>query len=151
MNPEAEFFTTHSRLAVKNGWINESTIVQKEESYWVHSLLLVCMMLLFSIEAILNGQFTKWGILILALVWVAPHLKRIYCILFVNVWRQNIPLKQVQKVEWDDRLNELEERVLLTLHSGRRKVYVFRKREAQARPFAETVAAAVSVPLLLSS
>ena len=140
---ESLFFTTTSKLVLKNGWINEWPVVEKEPGYRLHSLLLIFLMVLYSIGSIREGRYTKSVFLMLAMFWVAPHLKRIYRVLFVDVWRQHIPLKGVRKVAWDNAFNELEERVVLTMRSGRKKVYVFRKREAQALPFVEAVAGSV--------
>lgn len=145
---ETAFYTTHGKLVLKKDWINEFQVVEQQESYWLHSFLLLCLMAIYSIDEIREGRYTKWGALAFALILAVPHLKRIYSILFVHVWRRNFRLKEVRKVELNDRFNELEEKVIITLHSGRKKVYLFRKKELQARPFAEAVTAAVSLPLL---
>ena len=136
---KTEFITTNSKLTVRSKWISEKPVIEKPESYWFHSFAMLALLLVYSFDEMLHERPDKLIAVILSAIWIAPHFVRIYQFLFINVWRSNIPVNEVKSIRLDDQFNELEDQVILTLHSGRKKRYLFRKREGQAAGFVTVV------------
>ena len=135
-----EYSTTTSKLRVQNKWISERVIVEPEKNYWFHSFMILLLLIIYSMDQ-LETKPAKFISIVMCVIWISPHFVRIYRGLFVNVWRNNIPLKEVKDIDVDHEYNELEEKVTITLNSGRRKIYLFRKAEGQAEGFAAAVSA----------
>lgn len=134
----SEYSTTTSKIRVQNKWISERVVVEPDKNYWFHSFLMLLLLIIFSIDQV-ETKFTKITTIILCVIWISPHFVRIHRGLFVNVWRNNIPIKEIKDIEVDQDYNELEDMVTLTLNSGRKKIYLFRKWEGQAEDFAAAV------------
>jgi len=137
---DPEFFTTNSKLTIKNDTIWEKQLVLPPPNYWFHSFILLLVIIAFSIDKAVNETPLDWVYVLLGLIWIAPHLKHIYAFLFQKVWRWYVPLAEVSTVVLDPHYNELEQKVTLTVKSGRKKVYIFRRMEHQAEAFVELVA-----------
>jgi hypothetical protein len=136
---DTSFYTVGSKVTLKDNVIREQVIIEPPPSYWWHSLILLVLVLIYSIDEALSGKFRKWVFAVLVIVWMAPHLSRLYTLLFVQVWRRNIPLAQIKTITHEPDANELEEKVKVVLRSGRQKIYVFRKSESVAAAFVETI------------
>jgi hypothetical protein len=134
-NMATEFITTTSKLTIKNNRVVQQRVVQPERNYWFHSFVLILLFIALTFDDVLSDRPYRWPLLIVAVMWISPHLVTIYRYLFVVTWRTNIPLPLIKSFKLQDR-NELEEEVVLTLRSGRKKIYVFRKAEEQAEKFA---------------
>lgn len=136
---DAAFFTTTSKLTIKNGTIWEKHLVDREKTYWLHSFIILLFLIGDFLYTAINESARYWLYVLLGLVWIAPHLKKIYQLVFTKAWRWYIPLSEIKSVEMDLNFNELEQRVVLTLKTGREKAYLFRKLEHQAETFTELV------------
>ena len=88
-------------------------------------------------DDVLNDKPYKWVRVVILLVWISPHLVTIYRILFINSWKSNIKFSDIKEIKLLPDENELEEKVSMILKSGRKKIYVFRKSEEQAKKFIE--------------
>ena len=145
MNPE--FITTTSKLTIKDNRVLQRQVVEPERNYWFHSFILIGIIIGLAVYDTLTDKPYKWVLVLVAIGWMSPHLVTIYRYLFVVTWRTNIPLRLIKNFRLQDR-NELEEQVVLTLRSDRKKTYVFRKAEGQAEKFAEALSQ--SAPQLAS-
>ena len=141
------FITTTSKLTIKNNSVVQKRITEPERNYWFHSFILIAFVIAFAIDDALTDRPWRWPVILVGLWWMSPHLVTIYRYLFVVTWRTNIPLNLIKSFKLQDR-NELEEEVVLTLRSGRKKTYIFRKAEAQAEKF--ITALSQSTPQLAS-
>ena len=135
----AEFLTTNSRLTIDKNWINENIIIKKPKNYWFDSFIFMALIIVFFIYEALTDNSYKWIIVFAGLTWILPHIKTVLQILFVETWKSNIQLLEIKDVKIEKQENELEEKVILRLKSGRRKTYVFRKSENQAENFIATI------------
>ena len=140
---DAEFFTTNSKLTLKNNVIWEKTLVQPPPSYWFHSFLFIIAFLAYTVYEILSGAWQELILAAVLLFWLSPHIKRIYQLLFVNVWRWYVPLSEIRNIYLEQEYNKLEEMVRLVLHSGREKTYIFLKSEQQAERFVELISSLI--------
>lgn len=137
---DAEFITSTSKLTLKNETIWEKRIVQPEKSYWYHSFIFLLIFIGYSTYRAINERAFDWLYVLLGLVWIAPHLKRIYKFVFVKVWRWYVPLSEIRTVEVEQNFNELEQKVIVLLKNGRKKEYIFRRSENQTERFVELIA-----------
>ncbi len=81
------------------------------------------------------------GVLIafVALIWIYPHLERIFKILFVYKWGNSIRLADIREIVQQPTENELETVISLRLKSGRQKMLIFRTKENQVEAFIDQV------------
>jgi hypothetical protein len=136
---DAEFITSTSKLTLKNDTIWEKRIVQPEKSYWYHSFILLLIFIGYSTYKALNERASDWLYVLLGIVWIAPHLERIYKFLFVKVWRWYVPLSEIRFIHVEQDFNELEQKVTVLLKNGRKKEYIFRRSENQTERFMEVI------------
>jgi hypothetical protein len=141
---DPEFFTKSSKLTIKNDTIWEKRLVSPEKNYWFHSFILLLVFIAFSVDKAIYDTPFDWLYVLLGLIWIAPHLKHIFEFLFQKIWRWYIPLSEVRTIVLDPHYNELEQKVTITVKSGRKKVYVFRTSEHQAEAFTELVSSSIS-------
>lgn len=132
---QIEFYTVNSKLTLKNNTIWEKNLIQQKPSYWLHSVVLLIALLILTVYEALAGEFYKWFLSIMIIVWLTPHITRLYRLLFVKVWRWYIPLREIKVINLHQDYNELEEKVTVVLNSGREKIFIFRKMEHQAEKF----------------
>lgn len=85
-----------------------------------------------------------------ALVWIFPHLERIYKWLFVYKWGSHIRLQDIREIRPMPVENEWERPVLLLMKSGRQKKLVFRTAENQYEAFVQALESELGAALLAS-
>ncbi len=134
-----EFITTTTRLTIINNTIRQKRVIEPPKNYWFHSFILLVLFIGFSVDDVLNDKPYKWVRVLILLVWISPHLVTIYRILFINSWKSNIKFSDIKEIKLLPDENELEEKVSMILKSGRKKIYVFRKSEEQAKKFTEMI------------
>jgi hypothetical protein len=139
---EAVFITKDSELLLSGDRVRSKRLVEAPNDYWFHSLILLSALALYRINEVRNGEYWKWIVLVAILSWASPHLWRIYRYLFVLTWRSSIPLNAIRSVAQEE-LNKLETKVTLTLHSGRKKEYIFRTSENEAERFVQAMQASI--------
>ena len=107
--------------------------------YWFVSFALLAILLGWNIYDVVNGEIYSLLWVVIILVWIYPHLVRIYKFLFVQKWGNAIKMNNIKDVTRPEPINELETKVILKLKSGRRKELIFRSRENQVEGFLETI------------
>jgi hypothetical protein len=140
----AEFYTDHSKLTIKGERIIEKVIIEKPRNYWFHSFILDCAFMAYGIYGIIHGEKGSLYFIVMGLVYGYDHFKKIYHELFVVAWRKNYSLREIKSGSLNDDYNDLEDKVTLTLKSGRKKIYIFRKSEGTAEAFKTMIEQCVS-------
>jgi hypothetical protein len=132
------FLTTDSKLSFDDNYLYIRKVRQDSgQSYWLHSFFLLALFIAFQIQRTVNGERFAWIIILPALVWIFPHLERIYQWIFVNAWGSRIRLTSITEIRQLPAQNELETSLLLLLRNGRKKRLVFRTAENQWEKFVE--------------
>jgi len=134
------FTTIDSKIEVdKNFLVFKKLKYEPANSYWFHSFVLILCLIIFQIDRAINEHPRAWVIAAIALMWIYPHLKRIFKIVFVNIWGSRIRLSKISEISTVPPENELETTVRIKLKSGREKLIVFRTSENQVDDFVETI------------
>lgn len=149
--PTQNFITVDSVLKLDSKWLSIQKIRKDpDQSYWLHSFLLLALFIAFQVHRTLNGEYFAWIIIVPALIWIFPHLERIYKWLFVYKWGSHIRLQDIREIRPMPVENEWERPVLLLMKSGRQKKLVFRTAENQYEAFVQALESELGAALLAS-
>lgn len=133
-----EIYSLNSRLTIKNKAIFEKKLKTNTEEGFTRLIAFVALLalLVLCIDKIIEEKNYLFIVqVILILVWLEPHIKRIYLSLFVKTWKSSIKLNEIQKITSIRLDNGLETEVILHLKSGKKKFIVFRDAEKQIEEF----------------
>lgn len=133
-----EFITLNSRITIQKGVINERKVKLDTEEGFTRLMAFVALIvyLLFCIyRIVIEKDYFVFIHVILILVWLTPHLVRIYTSLFIKTWQSSIKLDRVSRVTSLNMGNGLETQVTLHLKNERKKFFVFRNAENQVENF----------------
>lgn len=134
----AEYITLNSRLTVKKGVLTEKKLkVNTEEAFSrLMAFIALVALLAFCIYRITVDKNYFFIIqLLLVLMWLAPHIKRIYTSMFIKTWKASIRIDEIQSITSSHLDNGLETEVTLHLKNGRKKFLIFRDAENQIDDF----------------
>jgi hypothetical protein len=138
----AEFITLNSRLTIKKGTLIEKKLKVNTEEGFTRLIAFMALLafLAFCIYRIVVDKKYFFIIqLLLVLIWLAPHFKRINTFLFVQTWKSSIRMDYIQRVTSSKLQNGLETQVTLHLKNGRKKFLTFRDAENQVDDFVRTI------------
>ena len=133
-----EFITLNSRLTIKKGTLTEKKVKLNTEEGFTHFISFVALLALLSFciyRIVVDRDFFFIIQLFLVLIWLQPHLKRIYSFLFISTWRSSIRIDDILKVTCSSLHNGLETEATLHLNNGRKKFLIFRDAENQVDNF----------------
>lgn len=148
--PTQNFITVDSVLKLDSKWLSIQKIRKdSDQSYWLHSFLLLALFIAFQVHRTLNGEYVAWIIIVPALVWIFPHLERIYKWLFVYKWGSQIALSGIKEICFLSPENELETPLLLVMKNGRQKLLIFRTAEDQFNTFILALREKLTKPLVI--
>lgn len=134
------FITLNSQLSFDNNHLNIKKVKQDpNKRYWFDSFILIAFFISFQIYRAITDEPIGWVIAGCALVWIYPHLERIFKILFVYHWGNRIALNKIKEIKVLPAGNELEDILCLKLINGRKKIFIFRKAENQLNDFVEAL------------
>jgi hypothetical protein len=135
-----EFFTIDSKLLIEKDVLIIKKLKQDPgKNYWFHSFILIAILIAFQVDKAINEKSSAWIIVLVALMWIYPHLERIFNILFVYKWGNSIRLADITEIARQPIGNELETIIHIRLKSGRQKTLIFRTKENQVEEFIELV------------
>ena len=140
MNPE--YITLDSRLTIKKDVLTERKLKINTEEGVTRSIAFIALIafLALSLYKIFEDKEYVYIVqVMLILVWLEPHVKRIYRTLFIKTWRSSIKLNDIQNVTLSPLDNGLETKVTLHLKNGRKKFLVFRNAENQSADFIQSL------------
>lgn len=133
-----EFYTIDSKLIIdKNVLIIKRIKHDPTNRYWFHSFILIAVLIAFQVDRAINEKPRAWILAIVALIWIYPHLERLFKILFVYKWGNRIRISDIKEINNLPADNELETSIRIRLHSGRQKYLTFRTAEKQAENFVD--------------
>jgi hypothetical protein len=138
----AAFISLDSRVTIKNGWITVKKFKTDTEEGFTRFIAFVALLALlaFCLYRIIEDKAYFFTVqLLLVLIWLAPHIKRIYTFLFVITWKSAIRMDDIRQVTTLPLENGLETRVTLHLVNGRKKFLTFRDAENQLPHFIRSI------------
>ena len=138
----AEYITLNSRLAIKKGILIEKKLkINTGEGFTrLMAFVVLVALLAFCIYSIAVDKNYIYIIqLILVLMWLAPHIKRIYTSLFIKTWKSTVRLEEIHSLTSSRLDNGLETQVTLRLKNGRKKFLIFRDAENQVDDFIRSI------------
>lgn len=144
-----EFFTLDTRITIQRGNIYHNRIKYNADEGMDRFIAFGAIVLITSYLIYLMAEKNEYGWsfqILLMLMWLWPHLRRIYQTLFIKTWKSIIPLKDVKNISTKPLDNGLETEVVLHLQNGRKRFYTFRNAEGQIEPFINMVTAHASIP-----
>jgi hypothetical protein len=145
-----EFITLNSRLILNNNAIIEKKLKTNAEEKLTLFIALIALLAFLTVcvyRTFIDRDYFYITQGILVLVWLVPHIKRIYTLLFVKTWNSTIRIDDIQNVTLTRLENGLETQVTLYLKSGRRKFLIFRNAESQAEGFINSIRPKKVLPL----
>jgi len=135
-----EYYTLDSKLLIDKDVLFIKKFKQDPtRRYWFDSFVLIAIIIAFQVDRAINEKPRAWIIAFVALIWIYPHLERIFKILFVYKWGNSIRLADIREIVQQPTENELETVISLRLKSGRQKMLIFRTKENQVEAFIDQV------------
>lgn len=137
-----ELITLNSRINIKKGVITEKKLKTDTEEGFTRSIAFVTLLaiLAFCFYRIFFDKDYFYIIqLFLVLIWLAPHIKRIYASLFIKTWKSVIRIADIESVASLKMQNGLETQVTMHLKNGRKKFLIFRDAENQVEDFIHSI------------
>lgn len=148
-----EFITLNSRLTVKNDTLIEKKLkVNREEGFtrFLAFVVLVSLVAFCIYRIAFDNNYFYIIQLILVLMWLAPHTKRVYTSLFIKTLKTSIRIDEIQTLTSSKLDNGLETQVTLHLKNGRKKFLIFRDAENQVDDFLRSMETNEPVPASLT-
>ena len=136
---EQEFITTDGKIFINEEAITHKTLLTVKKDYWFHSFIALLFYSGCCMWSALNGNPGMWVFALGGIVWIWPHLERIFRVLFIKTWKRKIRLAEIKSILPKLELNSLETKVILKLTSAREKHFLFRNVENQAEPFIQSL------------
>lgn len=132
------FITVDSIVSFDKKYLNIRKIKQgPTRSYWFDSFVMLLLFISLQLYRAIYDKSRAWVLVLLGLIWIYPHLKKIFNLIFVDYWGNRINLVNIYGVKILQPDNELETTVVLIMSSGRKKNLVFRNGENQQSEFIE--------------
>lgn len=138
----AEFITFNSSLIIKQSTLIEKKLIVNTEEGFTRFIAFVALLALLAFciyRIVVDKDYFFIIQLLLVLLWLTPHLKRIYTFMFVKTWKSAIRIDDIRRVTSLRLQNGLETQVVLHLKNGRKKFLVFRNAENQVDDFVRTI------------
>jgi hypothetical protein len=148
-----EYLTLNSRLSIKKDVLTEKKLKVNAEEGFTRLMAFVVLVALvaFCIYRIaVDNNYFYIIQLILVLMWLAPHIKRVYTSLFIKTWKTSIRIDEIQSLTSSKLDNGLETQVTLHLKNGRKKFLIFRDAENQVDDFIRSMETNEMVPASLT-
>ena len=132
------FISLNSRINIKKGLITEKELKTDTEEGFTRSIAFLALLAFLAYciyRIVVDKDYFYILQLLLVLIWLAPHIKRIYTFLFVKTWNATIRIDDIQGVTSSRLQNGLETQVILQMKNGRKKFIIFRDAENQMEDF----------------
>lgn len=132
------FITVDSKLSFDNTYLNIRKLKYgPTRSYWFDSFILLSLFIGFQVYRAIYDKPRVWVLVLLGLIWIYPHLERIFKLFFVDKWGNRIKLVTIKEIKILPPNNELETIVVIKMITGRQKTLIFRNAENQHEGFIE--------------
>ena len=138
----AEFITLNSKLTIDQGTLIEKKLTVNTEEGFTRLIAFIALLafLAYCIYRIVVDKKYFFIIqLLLVMIWLAPHFKRLQTFLFVETWKSSIRMDYIQRVTSSKLQNGLETQVTLHLKNRRKKFLTFRDAENQVDDFVRVI------------
>ena len=116
-------------------------VTNKSSNYWLHSFILLFLLMILNIKDISEGVQVVRGLLwvIVLFIWSYPHFERIFTYLFFEKWGNRIAIKDISKIQILEPDNDFEVSIKIWTKSKRRKLITFRTAENQLENCVEAI------------
>lgn len=133
--------TVDSKLTIDNDFLVIRKVKHETNDYWYHSFILFAFIIAYELARIIDGN-PKPGLnellgLLFGLIYIYPHLARMFKKLFMYHWGNKIKLNKIKEYTILPSDNELETTLRIQLDTGRQKLFTFRNAENQLNDFVD--------------